>query len=81
MSRGDDLRARLEGVGETAMAAQEDVESMLRQLGAPSTRPGKWVLRDRYFTSVRASTALILFECEATFEWHFDDADEAEEPF
>lgn len=79
MSRSE-IRARLEGVGETAMAAQEDVEANLRQLGSPSTRSGKWILGERYFTSVRASTALVLFECEATFNWRFDDEEETE-PF
>lgn len=80
--RGDDLRARLEGLGETAMAAQEDVASQIRQLGAPTTSPGKWVLRDQYFRTIRATPAILLFELEATFDWEPElEDDDAEEPF
>lgn len=80
MSRSE-IRARIEGVGETAMAAQEDVEANLRQLGSPSTRPGKWHLAERYFTTHRVTNSLVMFECDASFEWYFDDEAEAEEPF
>lgn len=79
MSR--EIRARIEGVGETALAAQEDVEANLRQLGAPTTKPGRWQLTERYFTSHRVTNGLVMFECDASFEWVPEIPADDEEPF
>lgn len=80
MSRSE-IRARLEGIGETALAAQEDVDAQIRQLGAPTSKPGRWQVTERYFTTVRATPALILFECDASLEWVPDITADEEEPF
>jgi len=81
MSRSD-IRARLEGIGETALAAQEDVDAQIRQLGAPTLKgTGRWQVTERYFTTVRATPALILFECDASLEWVPDITADETEPF
>lgn len=79
MSR-ENPRARLEGIGETALAALESVGEKLRQLGSPSTEPGKWVTKETYFRNMDMPIAdLVLFEAEVSFEWQPFEPDT--EPF